>query len=198
MKKILIATKNLWKFWEIREALQWLDFEFLSLVDLWINEDIEETGKTYEENAKLKAEFFWKMLWLTTIADDSWIKVEALKWELWVKTRRWWAWEKATDREWVDFFLKRMEKEQNRNAEFFTSIAFFNWKETIFFKGSCIWKILKEQDWPLIPWIPLTSYFVPNWYNTSYCNLWIDEKNKISHRWQASLKLRDFLLKNEI
>ena len=109
MKKILVATNNKWKFDEILDVIWDLPFDFLSLNDLKIEEDVEETWKTYEENAQLKAEFFWKISGLPTIADDSWIKIESLKWELWVKTRRRWAWEKASDQEWLDFFLKRMK-----------------------------------------------------------------------------------------
>jgi len=196
--KILIATTNSWKFQEILDVVWDLPFNFISLNDLKIEDDVEENWKTYEENAKIKAEFFWKISWFPIIADDSWIKVEALEWELWVKTRRRWAWKNASDEEWMDFFLKRMEREKNRKAEFFTSIAFFDWEKTLNFKGSCSWVILKKQDWPLIPWIPLSSYFVPNWYKIAYSNLWNEEKNKISHRWKACLELKKYFQKNPI
>ena len=193
MKKILIATNNHWKFTEIMEVLGNLKHDFTNLKELGITEDIEEDWKNYEENAKIKAEFFAGISDLPTIADDSGIVVEALIWELWVKTRRWWAGAEASDEEWLDHFMKRMKDEENRRAEFFTSIAFLNWKEFLSFNWSCKWILLKEKKCESLPWIPLSSIFVPDGFDKPYSQLKIEEKNQISHRGKASIKLKEYL-----
>ena len=55
MKKIIFATGNEGKMKEIREILGDLDIELLSLKDAGIHADIVEDGKTFEENAQIKA-----------------------------------------------------------------------------------------------------------------------------------------------
>ena len=55
MKKIVFATGNAGKMKEIREILGDLDIELLSLKDAGIHADIVEDGKTFEENAQIKA-----------------------------------------------------------------------------------------------------------------------------------------------
>ena len=57
MDRLIIATHNPGKTPEIREILAGLPLECLSLKEMGIVEDIEETGATYEENALLKARF---------------------------------------------------------------------------------------------------------------------------------------------
>ena len=195
MNKILIASNNKWKIREILDALSGLDFEFLSLNDLNISDDVEENGESYEDNAKIKAEFFWKISGLPTIADDSWVVVEALKWELWVKTRRWWAWEKASDKQWLDYFMNKMSNEDNDKAKFFTSIVFSAWGQNHIFNWECEGILLKQIDQEIEQWIPLSAIFVPDWFNVPYTVLSTEEKNKISHRGKAATKLRKHLEK---
>ena len=55
MKKVIFATGNQGKMKEIREILGDLDIELLSLKDAGIHADIVEDGKTFEENAQIKA-----------------------------------------------------------------------------------------------------------------------------------------------
>lgn len=196
MKRILIASKNKWKINEILEILHDLPYEFVSLIDLNINDDVHEWWETYEENAKIKAEFFYNLTWIPTIADDSWIIVDVLKWELWVKTRRWWAGENASDAEWLDYFMNRMSKESNRNAEFFSTICFYDWERSLFFSWECKWILMNELICPIPKWIPLSAIFIPESYDKPYWLLQIEDKNKISHRWKAALQLKNFLIQN--
>lgn len=77
--KIFIATKNEKKLKEIKRILEPLGFETISEKDLRQPlEEVEETGKTFEENALLKAEAGLKTTGLTTVADDSGICVDYL------------------------------------------------------------------------------------------------------------------------
>lgn len=78
MKKIVIATKNLGKLKEIKTAFEKLPVEILSLADFKNIPDAVEDGKTFEDNARIKAKFFCEQTDLACIADDSGLEVEAL------------------------------------------------------------------------------------------------------------------------
>jgi len=194
MQKVLIATHNVGKFKELMEVLKKLPFEFLSLDDLDIEEDVDEVGKTFEDNAILKAEFFGKMVNLPTIADDSGIHVDALADELGVKTRRWGAGAEASDQEWLDFFLNRMADESNRRAEFVTTIALYQPKKKIkTFQGECVGQILNAPQVELEEGIPLSAVFLPEGKDKVYSAMDKSEKNEISHRGKAISQCLEYL-----
>ena len=178
------------------EGLSDLPFEFLSLNDIGVESDIEETGTTYKENAILKAEYFGNRTGLVTVSDDSGIVVEALKGELGVKTRRWGAGHKARDEEWLNFFLKRMEREENRQAEFICVVALFRpGEKTLTFRGETQGTIIDKPQVAIQQGIPLSSVFLPKGKNKVYLALEKEEIKTISHRGKAIRKCHDFLQK---
>ena len=61
INRIVVATNNQGKLREIRKMLEPYLIEVLSLKDINIEADIEETGKTFEENAEIKAEAVMKL-----------------------------------------------------------------------------------------------------------------------------------------
>lgn len=195
MKKLLIATHNHGKFKEIESILLDLPIQFLNLDDLKIDQDVEETGISYEENAIIKAKFFAEKSKIPTIADDSGIVVDALKGELGVKTRRWGAGPHASDEEWLNFFMERMKEEKNRKAIFYTTIAFLeNASGTAkIFTGKCEGILTESIEAEYLKGIPLSAIFKPNGFNCVYSALSPKEKGQISHRGRAASKLKDFL-----
>lgn len=195
MKKILIATGNQGKLSEIKNFLGDIKgITFLSLADIqYHGEDCKETGKTFAENAEQKAKFFYKKTGYITLSEDSGIQVHALQGELGTKTRRWGAGEKATDQEWMDFFLKRMKNEKDRSAEFFTTACIYDGKHSYFFEGRCKGNILRHSSVPLQKGIPLSSYFVAKGKQKVFSALSTEEKNSISHRGKAMQKAKEFL-----
>lgn len=78
MTEILIATHNPGKVREYRALLDEMPFVWRLLADLHIHQDIEETGVTFEENARLKAIAYQQLSSLPTLADDSGLEVDAL------------------------------------------------------------------------------------------------------------------------
>lgn len=78
MKKILIATRNNGKLCEMTAALSDLPVKVLSLADFENLPDAVEDGKTFEDNARIKAKFFHALTGLACIADDSGLEVDAL------------------------------------------------------------------------------------------------------------------------
>lgn len=77
-KRLLVATHNMGKLAELRELLRGVPFELVSLSDVGIEMDVDETGETLEENAELKATTYARLSGLTTLADDSGLEVDAL------------------------------------------------------------------------------------------------------------------------
>ena len=78
MAKLLVATHNKGKVIEFAEMLQDMEIEWLSLDDLGVTEDVEETGHTFRENSVLKAQAYAAVSGLLTLADDSGLEVDAL------------------------------------------------------------------------------------------------------------------------
>ena len=94
--RLLIATRSSHKLRELRELLQLAHGELVSLEDLGIPGDPEETGATFRTNAAIKARFGARASGLPTLADDSGLEVDALDGGPGVRTRRY-AGEHASD-----------------------------------------------------------------------------------------------------
>jgi len=205
-KTLLIATKNPGKFSEISEVLESLPIKLLSLKDLGLNDEVEEHGVTHEENAILKARYFFEKTGLPTLGEDSGIHVDAFPGELGVQTRRWGGLEKATDEEWIEYFLKQMAKVpgEKRGAKFVCFAALILGRENKFavasfenpaiFSGETRGIITKTLEAPLKHGIPISSCFKPEGFDKVYAALTVEEKNRVSHRGKAVHQVRDFLM----
>ena len=197
LKKLLLATGNPSKIREIMEALNNLDLKIILIADLPAvpdrNEPLED-GETFEENARIKSEFWQREIGLPTLADDSGIIVDALPNELGVKTVRVGAGAKASDAEWLEYFLARMEGVKNRRAKFVCVLAFSRTnKPTEFFRGEVCGEILEKPAAPLLPRIPLSSVFLADGANEVFTAMPAAEKAKFSHRGKAIEKVKKFL-----
>ena len=94
--RLLIATHSAHKLAELRELLHLERADLVSLDDLGIDDDPDETGETFATNARIKARFGARRSGLPTLADDSGIEVDALHGGPGVRTRRY-AGPNATD-----------------------------------------------------------------------------------------------------
>lgn len=220
MYELIVATKNPGKFKEVVEALSrpltgqaGLNFKSHFLGDIaasgggFNDDDFVEDGKTFEDNSRKKAEYYFKRLKdqfepgkLLVLGEDSGIIVDALAGELGVKTRRWGAGEQASDEEWIKYFLGRMKgvPVDGRGAEFVCSACLKgidSGGEEIFenFLGETRGVITNGLEAPLQPGIPLSSCFRPEGFDRVYAALSVEEKNKISHRGKAMKGVREFL-----
>lgn len=109
MTQLLIATTNAHKLDEYRAIFAGLPFELRSLRDLGIDDDVEETGDTFEANARLKAEYYAGRSSVLTLADDSGLEVAALNGEPGVRSARY-AGPGASDRDRIDLVLQKLEQ----------------------------------------------------------------------------------------
>jgi XTP/dITP diphosphohydrolase len=97
-RKLLVATGSKHKFGELRDMLDLPNTELVSLAELGIPDSADETGLTFEQNARIKAQYYWWESGLGTLADDSGIEVDALDGRPGIYTRRY-AGGNATDEE---------------------------------------------------------------------------------------------------
>jgi XTP/dITP diphosphohydrolase len=86
--RLLIATTNRDKIREIRSLLAGAPAELITLADLAPVAEPEETGDTFEDNARLKARYYAKHSEALTVAEDSGLVIDALNGEPGVKSAR--------------------------------------------------------------------------------------------------------------
>ncbi|MFA5935361.1 MAG: non-canonical purine NTP pyrophosphatase [Patescibacteria group bacterium] len=113
--RLLLATNNPGKIAQIRETLHDLPCEIVSSSELGLGIiDVEESGSTLEENARLKARGFFhaaqtaELKDIAVLADDGGLQIDTLNGEPGIYARRW-AGEDATDEEIIAYALKGME-----------------------------------------------------------------------------------------
>ena len=78
LPKLLIATRNPGKMREYRQLLVAAPYELVSLEEVGVSDEVEETGLTFAENATLKANAYAALGGLLALADDSGLEVDAL------------------------------------------------------------------------------------------------------------------------
>src|SRR3989338_5660668 len=133
--KLLIATKNPGKAREIKAFLgrsaDWR-IELVSLLDLFDAPDIEETGKTLEENAVLKARAYFEWSGTPCVADDAGLEIDFLNGEPGVKSRRWLGYE-MKDQEMINTALDKLKGVpiEERTAHLKTVGAYFDGKNIL-------------------------------------------------------------------
>lgn len=87
--RLLIATNNPGKLVEYASIFAGVPVELLTLADVGVDWEVDETAATYAENAALKARAYGAASSLPTLADDSGLEVEALGGAPGVKSARW-------------------------------------------------------------------------------------------------------------
>lgn len=108
--KLLIATTNPGKLAEIKLFLGDVPIELLSLKDVGITTSVEETGKTFRENAILKATYYAKQSGLMTLADDGGFEIDALGGEPGIHSHRWVHKDReSADEELIAYTFDRMK-----------------------------------------------------------------------------------------
>jgi XTP/dITP diphosphohydrolase len=193
--KLLLATNNTGKVKEYRSLLQGIPFELVTPKEMGILMDVEETGTTYEENARLKACALAEESGLLTLADDSGIEVDALAGEPGVMSARY-AGENASDAERVNYLLAKMKDipKEKRTARFRCVIAIAQPDGQVeFCYGECNGVITFEsQGTKGFGYDPV--FFFPERGKTM-AELPFEIKNQISHRGHAAQKARLILQK---
>ena len=190
MKKILVASNNKHKIEEIETILSSLSFQIISMQEAGVFIDIEETGRTFNENAIIKVEAL-KPYWEGAIlADDSGIEFDCLNGLPGVYSARFLGEDTAYELK-NELVLQMMEKQTNRKARYVCCIAFWHNNEMHTFESYLNGEIAKEAKGNYgFGYDPV--FYLPE-YDCNLAELLPEKKNAISHRRQSLEKLLDFL-----
>ena len=193
--KVVIATHNRDKMKEIQGAISELGWEVISLYDFPEIREIEENGKTLEENALIKAREVFKETGLPTISDDTGLEVDALDGAPGVYTARY-AGEDCSYSDNVNKMLKEMSKVPmpNRGAFFKTVMVFKDENKELIVDGVVKGKISRESKGE--DGFGYDPIFYVTEYDKTFAEMTMSEKNKISHRGNAINNLINSIKEN--
>ena len=193
MNTLLLATRNLGKKREIESLLQGkeLSISLLSLTEADVHADADESGMTFLENARLKADFYSQLTGLDTLGDDSGLEVWALGNRPGVFSARY-AGIGAGDDERIAKLLAAMKDIQDRRARFVAAVCLSRAGQPLkSFIGLVRGEILREKRGSLgFGYDPL-FYYPP--LGKTFAELTLEEKNRVSHRARALRKVREFI-----
>lgn len=198
MKKILLATHNPAKLEELKFGLKELEkygITFLSLNDVGVESEPEETGKTFQENSEIKARYYSKITTLPTIADDGGLIIPSLGNQPGVRSRRWPGYQ-ATDEELIKFTLSKLHGflGEKRIAFLETCVTFYYSShpkgEILIHKQEKIkGRIAEKPSNKPTNGYPFRALFIVDRFNKYYDDLTEKEHKKINHRYQALKEL---------
>lgn len=191
MIKLLLATKNRGKLEEIRGLLGLAaqkNVEVLTLADMQTVREPREEGKTFTENAKIKALHYAAAYRVLCIADDSGLAVEALGSRPGVRSARY-AGEQATDEENNALLLDDLNPHPRPWKAVFVCVS------VCALPGRVVAEAAGRVTGEIVParrgtgGFGYDSIFLVNGTGKTMAELSTEEKNRISHRGQAIRKL---------
>ena len=189
-KKLILATGNEGKIQEFKQLLSALPLKLCSLKDYPGLPSVDETGRTFQENAILKAETISQHTGEMTLADDSGLEVDILDGKPGVYSARF-AGEDSTDEKNNALLLELMKGVplDRRDARFVCSIALaVPGEETQTVEGLCEGKIATSpRGSGGFGYDPL---FISREEGKTFAQLDTESKNRISHRGRALKKAR--------
>jgi len=180
--KLIVATNNAHKLLEFGRILAPLGVEVHSQKEYCPDLDVEETGTTFAENARLKAEAVFKATGLTAVADDSGLCVDALNGAPGVYSARY-AGENATDAQRIEKLLQEMAEvpDEKRTGRFISAICCIGPELLIECEGVCEGVIGREcRGEGGFGYDPV--FYVDG---RSYSEMSGEEKDAVSHRGRA-------------
>jgi XTP/dITP diphosphohydrolase len=178
---IVVATRNSGKLREFRELLRPLRCEILSLRDLGIEEEVEENGATFAENARIKALGYSRFTSLPVLADDSGLEVAALGGRPGIHSARY-AGEGASDADRIGKLLTELNQAgAGSSARFVCALALAQEGTVILeSEGECAGVIIAEPRGT--NGFGYDPVFLFPTLNKTFAELTDPEKNRQSHR----------------
>ena len=179
---LLLATRNPGKLKELAALLGDVPFNLVTLTQVGVDEEVEETGMTLEENATIKVAAYGRLSGLPTLADDSGLEVEALGGQPGPLSSRY-AGEGATDSQRIAILHEKLENipEEAWNARFRCVIA-VAWpaQQAELYTGECYGKIIRQPRGS--SGFGYDPVFLLPGLGKTMAELSPEEKNQVSHR----------------
>jgi XTP/dITP diphosphohydrolase len=190
--EIILATNNQDKIKEFQSFFQDYTITFLTLDDVKLKLVFNETGRTFLDNALIKARAAIKHVNKTVIAEDSGLQIDALKGFPGIFSARWLH--EQTYREKNQEILRLMAIHKNRKAQFTSAmVMLYPNQELRFFVGTAVGKITKEIS-SGTEGFGYDPIFLSDDLKKTFSEVILAEKSTISHRGKALEKLRQCLL----
>lgn len=188
MKQIILATTNKGKLNDVKEIFNDLDIEILSFLDFENHPEVEENGNTFSDNAIIKARAAFEKYKIPSIGDDSGLEAFQLNGEPGIYSARY-AGENADDEKNNLLLIKKLSKlPEPHPGRFVCAAAYYDGKEIKTAIGEIRGNIIKTPRGKNgFGYDPL---FIPDGYNITTAEMPHEEKNKISHRYNAFKQLR--------
>ena len=181
--KLVLASRNPGKLKELR-VLFGEDYDVSSMDEIGIHVDVEENGKTFEENAIIKAEALKKLTGCASLADDSGLEVDCLNGEPGVYSARYAGMhgdDAANNRLLVE---KVKDVPAPRTARFVSAVALARpCKATVTARGECEGEVILEAKG--MGGFGYDPHFLSHDLNKTFAEAGAEEKNAISHRARA-------------
>jgi XTP/dITP diphosphohydrolase len=189
--RIIFATRNEGKKREVSRIFGNDFIQLITLNDLDDIPEIIESGETFDENARIKAEEVFSRFRIPVVADDSGLLVEQLKGNPGVYSARY-AGENASDEENNNKLLEELKNfPEPHHAKFVCSAVYYDGKKLFNASGEVQGRIIMDPRGKNgFGYDPL---FVPDGFNKTMGELPLDQKNEISHRSKAFKALKKFL-----
>ena len=191
MRELLFFSKNKNKIFEIQNLLYDIETKLLDLSDFPKIQSPLEIGKTFEENAKIKAMYGYKIFNKPCFADDSGICIEAMQNDPGIRSKEF----LEINGSLSDAFKKiiyKIKKSNNDNAFFKTSICLvLNEKKILYFNGQIEGKISRTIKG--VGGFGYDPIFIPEKEKETFAEMSTNKKNSLSHRYIAIQKLKEYL-----
>ena len=192
--RLLIATNNQGKIEELRALLADLPVELVLPVDLGLNLEVEEDGRTYADNAAKKAIAFAKASGMVSLADDSGLEVEALGGAPGLYSARYSPKPGATDADRRAYLLENLrDKPRPWTARFHATVAIGKLDGSHrLAEGICPGEIISEERGH--GGFGYDPIFLLSEKGKTMAELSSEEKNRLSHRARAVENARKILV----
>ena len=193
MNKILIASNNYGKLKEYHSLLRDFSIEIVYPRQVGITIEVDEVGKSYAENAFIKASAFARAAGMSTLADDSGLEVDALNGLPGIFSARFSPKENANDADRRKYLLEKLrDKARPWKAKFRCCIAVIHpEKKAQFSEGVCHGEIIPEERGE--NGFGYDPIFFLSQKKCTMAELSMQEKNQISHRGLAFLAAKPIL-----
>lgn len=191
--RLLVATTNTGKLREIRSLLTGVPVELVTLRDLPPIDEPEETGLTFEENARLKALYYFAHSGITTVAEDSGLVIDGLDGEPGVRSARFLRPDASYPERFAEIFRRLAgPPEKHRAARFVCTLAVADAGGIIYeARGTVEGEIAHEARGSAGFGYDPIFYYPP--YGSTLADVTEDAKLAVAHRGQAFRKLASWL-----
>ncbi|MDB5024981.1 MAG: non-canonical purine diphosphatase [Mucilaginibacter sp.] len=189
--QLVFATNNRHKLKEVAAKING-EIQLLTLQDIGCDQDIEETGSTFKENAGIKSHYIHTKYHMNCFGEDSGLIIDALNGEPGVYSARY-AGEHGNHAANIKKVLEKLKGIENRKARFVTVISLIWNKDEHFFEGAVEGTIRHQPAGN--GGFGYDPVFQPDGYDITFAEMSMEEKNKISHRAKAIEKVIAFLNK---